>query len=156
LEAVYVRQHQVQDHEIGGAFLRLLDGVVSVVRDRDVEAFLGEVVPHELDDVWFVVDHENAAARMVCRLQRHREGPRSSELIITFSRRSVRSPSQPDVEMVTEASGGWFRGSLRYLQSEERREGTDPHPSKTIERMSVDSASLRLGLSLGAGSVFPS
>ena len=60
LEAVDAGQHQVEHDEVGQLAARLGQTGLAVGGRDDVVVLAREMVPDELDEVGFVVDHEDA------------------------------------------------------------------------------------------------
>jgi hypothetical protein len=56
-----LRDHEVEEDQVGGAVARLAEGLGAVGRLEDLVAFLGEVVPDQHRDVGLVLDHEDPA-----------------------------------------------------------------------------------------------
>ena len=63
LEAVHLRQHQVEDHEVGLVAAVQGERLLAVGRGDHGVALLLEVEPHEVHDVAFVVDDKDRLHR---------------------------------------------------------------------------------------------
>ena len=73
LEPVEARQHEVEDHQVGGEPLAQLHALDPVGGDGDVEALAAQAGGHRRGDRRFVLDDEDRAAPTGdCRVGRHR------------------------------------------------------------------------------------
>jgi hypothetical protein len=63
LEAVDLRQHEVEDDQVGVVAGVAIEGFLPVRRGDDREALLLQVEPDEVDDVALIVHHEDRLHR---------------------------------------------------------------------------------------------
>ncbi len=71
LQTIALRQHPVQDDEIGPELLGRLERRLAVLRDVDLVAFVPQPQLEELDDRLLIVDHENPHCRRLVIWLRH-------------------------------------------------------------------------------------
>ena len=76
LEAVDAGEHEVDEHDIGGALAEGLEAVLAGRRLVDLVALVLEGEPHRRPDAFVVLDQEEAAGHT--QMVSHRRGPRQA------------------------------------------------------------------------------
>jgi hypothetical protein len=63
LEPVHPRQHQIEQDEVRHVALGLLQGLLARRHGGDVESPPDEVVSHQFDDIFLVIDNQHVLTR---------------------------------------------------------------------------------------------